>query len=158
MLYISWNKWTCFMKYKGLFDQFLGKYCHFIYVFATLQRFLSPIQLLVNNELFHQSSFYLKNIILSFQLLFQQRYLHFSPGGKSGGKCPRPVMRMKKEKERWWSLRCSLPDAGNEFLESQGISPTSESEFWIGFAGLTAISVIFSCAAYVQLIRIKKLK
>jgi len=51
------------------------------YVFATQQRFISPVQLLVNNELFHQSSFYLKNIVLSFQLLFQQRYLHFSPGG-----------------------------------------------------------------------------
>src|SRR6218665_1819905 len=44
----------------------------------------STPMVLIKNELFHQSSFYLKNIILSFQLLFQQRYLHFSPGGKSG--------------------------------------------------------------------------
>jgi len=35
------------------------------YVFATQQSFLSPVQVLVNNELFHQSSFYLKNIVLS---------------------------------------------------------------------------------------------
>jgi len=55
------------------------------YVFATQQRFLSPVQLLVNNELFHQSSFYLKNTVLSFQVLFQQRYLHSSPGGKVRG-------------------------------------------------------------------------
>src|SRR6218665_291417 len=55
------------------------------YVSATQQRFLSPVQLLVNNELFHQSSFYFKNIVLSFQLVFQQRYLHFPPGGKVRG-------------------------------------------------------------------------
>src|SRR6218665_3339378 len=58
----------------------------------TAPRFLSSFQLLVNNELFHQSSFYLKYIVSSAQLLFKKSYLHFSLGGKSpGGKCPRPV-------------------------------------------------------------------
>jgi len=38
----------------------------------------------------------LKNIVLSFQLPFQQRYLHFSPGENvrgemSGGKWPGPI-------------------------------------------------------------------
>jgi len=54
------------------------------YVFATQPRFLSSVQLLVNNELFHQSSFYLKNVVSSVQLLFKQRYLHFLRG-KSWG-------------------------------------------------------------------------
>ena len=49
------------------------------YVFATQQRFLTSVQLLVTNELFHQSSFYWENIVLSFQLLFQQHYMRFSP-------------------------------------------------------------------------------
>src|SRR6218665_2709969 len=42
-------------------------------------------------------------IVSSFQLLFQQRYLHFSPPGKvrgpgetSGWKCPRPSMGITK--------------------------------------------------------------
>jgi len=61
-------------------------------VFATQQIILPPVQLLFNNELFHQSGFYLKNIVLLFRLLFQQRYLHLSPGEKvQGWKCPRPV-------------------------------------------------------------------
>jgi len=38
--------------------------------------------------LFHQSSLYLKNIVLSVQLLFKKSYLHFSPGGKSGENVP----------------------------------------------------------------------
>jgi len=72
------------------------------YFFATKQRFLLSVQLLGNNELFHQSSIYLKNIVLSFQLLFQQRYMHFSPGKKSGGKCPGECPRPKiKPATRW---------------------------------------------------------
>ena len=53
--------------------------------FATQPRLLSSVQLLVNKELFHQSSFYLINIASSVQLLFKQCYLHFfrekCPGG-----------------------------------------------------------------------------
>src|SRR6218665_857361 len=45
----------------------------------------TSIQILVNNELFHQSIFYLRNSVSSVQLLFQKRYLHFSPGGKFRG-------------------------------------------------------------------------
>jgi len=66
-------------------------------VVATQQRFISPIQLLLNNELFHQSSFYLRNIVSSFQLLFQQRCLHFSPGEMSGGIILDPA-RMNKDR------------------------------------------------------------
>ena len=43
-------------------------------------------------ELFNQSSFYLKNIVSSIQLLFKQRYLHFSPGEMSGGNVLDPMM------------------------------------------------------------------
>src|SRR6218665_2878033 len=73
---------------QGSFRSIVGLISSLFYVFATLPRFLSSFQLLVSNELFHQSSFYLKNIVSSFQLLFQKSYLHFSPGEKSGGKCP----------------------------------------------------------------------
>src|SRR6218665_145032 len=59
-----------------------GLISSYYYVFSKKQRFLSSVQFLVNNELFNQSSFYLRNIVLSFQLLFQQRYTHFSPGGE----------------------------------------------------------------------------
>src|SRR6218665_913814 len=45
------------------------------------QRFLSPVQPLVNNELFHQPSFYWKNIVSSFQLLFQKVICIFLRGG-----------------------------------------------------------------------------
>jgi len=55
------------------------------YVFATQPRFLSSVQLLVNKELFHQSSLYFINIISSVQLLFKQPYLHFFGGGKCPG-------------------------------------------------------------------------
>jgi len=56
------------------------------YIFATQTRSLSSIQLLVKKELFHQPSFYFKNIVSSVQLPFKKRYLHFS-----WGKCPRPA-------------------------------------------------------------------
>src|SRR6218665_3070912 len=56
------------------------------YVFATPRRFLSSFQLLVNNELFHQSSFYLRKVINI-----------FLRGEKSGGKCPRPLRKMLME-------------------------------------------------------------
>src|SRR6218665_3624652 len=63
-------------------------------VFTTQQRFLSPFQLLVKNKLFQKSSFYLKNIVSSFQLLFKKSYLHISPVGKVRGnvrgECLRP--------------------------------------------------------------------
>jgi len=62
------------------------------HIFATQPRFLSPIQLLVTNELFHQSSLYLIDLVLSFQFLCKQRYLHFSCGEMFGRKCPRPVL------------------------------------------------------------------
>src|SRR6218665_3571621 len=54
-------------------------------VFATQQRFLLSLQLRVIKELFHQSSFYLKNIVSSFQFLFKKSYSHFSPWGKVRG-------------------------------------------------------------------------
>src|SRR6218665_4228386 len=47
------------------------------------------IPLLVNKELFHQSSFYSININSSVQLLFKQRYLHFSRGEKVRGRSVR---------------------------------------------------------------------
>src|SRR6218665_2445760 len=45
---------------------------------------LSSVQLLVNKELFHQSSFYLIKILSLFLLLFKQHSFH-----QSRGKCPR---------------------------------------------------------------------
>src|SRR6218665_3694683 len=74
-----------FHQMQGSFRSTFGLISSIFYVFATQQRFLSSVQLLVNNELFHQSSFYWKNVVLLFQLLLQQRYLHFSPGWKSPG-------------------------------------------------------------------------
>src|SRR6218665_789209 len=102
------------------------------YVFATQQRFPSPVQLLVNNELFHQSSFYLNNIVSSCQLLFQQRYLHFSPGGNvrgemSEGKCPGEIKVLDPMK----ILRCCIyiqwlltvnPRKADEFLIGNALS------------------------------------
>jgi len=60
----------------------------------------------------------LKNIVLSFQLLFQQRYLHFSPGESPGGNvrgnvldpdldtvigsCPLSMENCQKNKQRSW--------------------------------------------------------
>src|SRR6218665_1606596 len=58
------------------------------YVFAKQPKFVSSVQLLVINELFHQSSFYLKNIVSSAKLLFKKSYLHFSPGGEVRGNVP----------------------------------------------------------------------
>src|SRR6218665_3964968 len=77
-----------FHQMQGSFRSIFGLILSLFYVFATPPRFLSSFQLLVNNELFHQSSLYLKNIVSSVQLLFKKSYLHFSPGEKSGGKCP----------------------------------------------------------------------
>src|SRR6218665_1279836 len=72
-----------FHQMQGSFRSIFGLISSLFYVFATQPRFLSSVQLLVNHELFHQSSFYLKNIVSSIQLLFKQRYLHFSLGEKS---------------------------------------------------------------------------
>src|SRR6218665_774976 len=58
------------------------------YVFATQQRFLSPVQLLVNNELFHQSSFYLKILFYHSSFYCNNVICIFLPGEKSEGKCP----------------------------------------------------------------------
>src|SRR6218665_2477124 len=70
---------------EGSFISIFGLILSIFNVFATQQRFLSSLQLRVIKELFHQSSFYLKNIASSFQLLFKKSYLHFSPGGKVRG-------------------------------------------------------------------------
>src|SRR6218665_1206691 len=51
---------TFFIKCKGRLDKFFGLLSSLFYVFTTPLRLLSSFQLLVNNELFHQSSFYLK--------------------------------------------------------------------------------------------------
>ena len=49
---------TFFIKCKGrLIRSIFGLISSFFNVFATQKRFLSPFQLLVNNALFHQSSF-----------------------------------------------------------------------------------------------------
>src|SRR6218665_1813579 len=56
--------------------------------FCNTAKIFSLVQLLVNKELFHQSSFYFINIVSSVHLLFKQRYLHFSRGEKSRGECP----------------------------------------------------------------------
>ena len=121
------SSWT-----KNMFHQIwwsvwsvIGLVSPLYHVFVTHPRFLSSFQLLVNKELFHQSSFYLTNIVSSVQLLFKKSYLHFSPGGNvPGGKCPRPhhenvinaqesVRKYAKierqETDRWWPL-------GQEFL------------------------------------------
>src|SRR6218665_3081222 len=75
---------------KNVFHQMYGSYISIFglissifNVFATQQRFLSSLQLRVINELFHQSSFYLKNIVSSSQFLFKKSYLHFSLGEMS---------------------------------------------------------------------------
>src|SRR6218665_3651704 len=52
-------------------------------VFATQQRFLSSLQLRVIKELFHQSSFYLKNSSLYLRKVIKI----FLRGKSSGGKC-----------------------------------------------------------------------
>src|SRR6218665_1206285 len=70
---------------QGSFRSIVGLISSFFYVFATPPRFLSSFQLLVSNELFHQSSFYLKNILSSIQLLFKKSYLHFLRRENSGG-------------------------------------------------------------------------
>jgi len=64
--------WTKNMLHQmyGSFRPTFGLISSLFYVFATQPRFLSSFQLLVIKELFHQSSFYLKNIVSSFQLLF----------------------------------------------------------------------------------------
>src|SRR6218665_1509862 len=82
-----------FHQMQGSFRSIFGLISSSFYVFATTPRFLSSFQLLVNNELFHQSSFYLKNIVSSVQLLFKKNYLHFSPGEKSGGNVLDPQKR-----------------------------------------------------------------
>src|SRR6218665_2825277 len=82
----------------GSFRSAFGIILSLFYVFAPPPIFLSSFQLLVNNELFHQSSFYLKNIVLSVQLLFKKSYLHFSPGGKCpGGKCCRTTTHRRSQ-------------------------------------------------------------
>ena len=58
----------------------LGLNSSLFHVLITQSRFLSSVQLLVNKELFRQSSFYFINIVSSVQVLFKQRYLHFSLG------------------------------------------------------------------------------
>src|SRR6218665_2498265 len=50
---------TCFIEYKLRLDQFWANFVIF-YIFTTQQRFLLPVQLSVNNDLFHKSSFDLK--------------------------------------------------------------------------------------------------
>jgi len=51
------------------------------YVFATQPRFLSPLQLLVNKDLFLHEKY-----ISTVQRLFKKSYLHFHPG-----ESPRPL-------------------------------------------------------------------
>src|SRR6218665_1828685 len=52
---------------------------------------LSSVQLLVNKELFHQSSFYLIKILSSVQLLFKQHSFHQSRGNVQGGNALEPL-------------------------------------------------------------------
>src|SRR6218665_3033196 len=66
---------------KNVFHQMSGSFMSIFWlissifnVFATQQRFLLSFQLRVIKELFHQSSFYLKNIVSSFQFLFKKSY------------------------------------------------------------------------------------
>src|SRR6218665_69500 len=78
---------------RGSFRSIFWLVSSLFYIFAAQPRFLSSVQLLVNRELFHQSSFYLINIVSSVRLLFCQRSLHFSREGEcseemSGKKCP----------------------------------------------------------------------
>src|SRR6218665_1094762 len=81
--------------------------------FATQQRFLSPFQLLVNIELFHQSSFYLKNIVSISATLFA----FFSGGkvrvGNVRGKCPRPPRHLSRELLITFGNRSFAPSALN---------------------------------------------
>ena len=94
-----------FKKEKSVFHQMWGSLSlvfgllsSLYHIFATQTRFISSLQLLVNEELFHQSSFCLINIVSSVQLLCKERYLHFSGGGKSPrGKCPRPYLIPSKD-------------------------------------------------------------
>ena len=95
-----WTK-KVFHQILGSFWSISGLFSSFFYVFATQQSFLSPVQLLVNNELFHQSSFYLEDIVLSFQLLFQQRYLHFLRGESPG----RNVLCSYHPRRPVWDIR-----------------------------------------------------
>src|SRR6218665_591807 len=70
----------CFIKSKGRLDKCFGLYRHYL-TFS-----------LHSQDFFHHSSFYLKNFVLSVQLLFMKSYVHSSPRGnvRGGGKCPRP--------------------------------------------------------------------
>src|SRR6218665_1782941 len=76
------------------FRSIVGLVSSLFYVSDAQSKFLSSVQILVNKELFHQSSFYFINIASSVHLLFKQRRLHFSreksPGEKCSGECPRP--------------------------------------------------------------------
>ena|SRR6218665_1307373 len=68
---------------QGSFRSIVGLISSLYYVFARQPRFLSSLQLLVYKELFHQSSFYMRNSVSSVQLLFKKSYVHLfveSPG------------------------------------------------------------------------------
>ena len=67
------------------------------YVFATQQRFLSPVQLIVDNELFHQSSFYFKKILFYHSSFYFNNVICIflreeNSGEISGGIFPRPLL------------------------------------------------------------------
>src|SRR6218665_3611956 len=72
--HFHFNKERFSSNVYGSFISILGLISSIFNVFATQQRFLSSLQLRVIKELFHQSSFYLKNIVSSFQFLFKKSY------------------------------------------------------------------------------------
>src|SRR6218665_2577704 len=71
---------------RGSIRSVFGLVSSLFHVFATQPRVLSSVQLIVNKELFYQTSFYFINIVSSVQFLFKQRYLYFSGGGKCPGR------------------------------------------------------------------------
>ena len=91
------------------FRSIFGLISSLLYVFAAQPRFLSSIQLLVNKELFHQSSWYLINIVSSVQLQFKQCSLHFSLVKCPGRKCPRPASKMTVSTAKLVQVVC-FPD------------------------------------------------
>src|SRR6218665_687364 len=106
-----------FHQMQGSFRSIFGLISSLFYVFATSPRFPSSFQLLVSNELFGQSSFYLKNIVSSVQLLLMKSYYIFLQGKLSGGNVPGgnvldPVTRVLKSP----ALHSSEPCRSKKFI------------------------------------------
>src|SRR6218665_1925449 len=79
----------CVTNVRVVYIDFRANFVNFLRFRYTAKISFIAIQLRVIKELFHQSSFYLKNIVTNTFLRGR------SPGELYGGKCPRPVSLME---------------------------------------------------------------